>query len=107
MKLHDEPFNKIKSGKKRIEMRLYDDKRRLIKVGDTIRFVNRDTEEYVDVAVINTYIFKNFEELYSNFDKGLLGYSSNEIANSNDMNKYYSFEEQSKYGVIAIEIKLH
>ena len=30
----------------------------------------------------------------------------NEEANPNDMNKYYSEEEQQKYGVVGIEIKL-
>ena len=37
MKLHASPFEKIKSGEKTIELRLFDEKRRQIKVGDTIR----------------------------------------------------------------------
>ena len=38
MKLNKEPFEKIKSGEKTIELRLYDEKRRKIKAGDTICF---------------------------------------------------------------------
>ena len=38
MKLNDAPFETIKNGKKTIELRLYDEKRRKIKIGDTICF---------------------------------------------------------------------
>lgn len=43
MKLQRQPFEGIKSGKKRIEMRLYDEKRSLIKVGDDICFTDMET----------------------------------------------------------------
>ena len=43
MRLNDEPFQAIKDGTKTIEMRLYDEKRRMIQVGDVIRFTNRET----------------------------------------------------------------
>ena len=40
------------------------------------------------------------------FDKVSIGYNEDEVANPNDMKKYYSMEEQECYGVLAIEIKL-
>jgi len=106
MRLNNEPFNSIKSGNKTIEIRLYDEKRRLIKIGDTIEFTNRITDEKICVKVVKLHILNNFEELYKKFDKVLLGYNKDEIASPNDMNKYYSKEEQEKYGVVGIEIKL-
>ena len=36
MKLNETPFEKMKSGTKTIEFRLYDEKRQKIKVGDQI-----------------------------------------------------------------------
>ena len=42
MKLHPRPFAKIKDGSKTIELRLYDEKRQRISVGDTLRFVNTE-----------------------------------------------------------------
>jgi ASC-1-like (ASCH) protein len=45
MKLNVEPFNKIKSGKKTIELRLNDEKRQLVKIKDLIEFTNRETEK--------------------------------------------------------------
>lgn len=38
MRLNAEPFEKISSGAKTIELLLYDEKRRVIKVGDEIEF---------------------------------------------------------------------
>jgi len=38
MKLNEEPFEKIKNGTKTVEFRLYDEKRKQIKVGDKIEF---------------------------------------------------------------------
>ena len=106
MNLAPTPFNLIKSGRKDIEMRLYDDRRKPIKVGDQIRFTNNETKEQLIVEVINLYRFKDFEELYSNFDKKRLDYSEGEIANPKDMEIYYSKEKIDQFGVLAIEIKL-
>ena len=35
-----------------------------------------------------------------------MGYSSEQIAHSSDMEKYYSIEQQNKSGVLEIEFKL-
>lgn len=106
MRLHNGPFMLIKNGIKTIEMRLNDEKRHLIKVGDTIEFENRVTLEIINTEVINLYKFNTFDELYDYFDKISIGYGIDDIANPSDMEQYYSKEEQEKYGVLAIEIKL-
>ena len=106
MNLNDEPFNSIKNGFKTIEMRLYDEKRKLINIGDIIEFTNRLTNEKISVKVIQLYLFNTFEELYKQFDKVSLGYKESECVDPNDMSKYYSKEEQEKYGVVGIEIRL-
>lgn len=78
----------------------------MINDGDIIEFTNRITNEKISTKVIKLYLFNNFDELYKQFDKISLGYKENEIASPNDMNIYYSKEEQEKYGVVGIEIKL-
>lgn len=67
MKLHPEPFVSIKSGQKDIEMRLYDDRRKGIKIGDIIIFTNNQTKEQLSVEVVNLFRFNTFEELYKKF----------------------------------------
>ena len=106
LNLHQEPFIAIKSGKKDIEMRLYDERRKVISVGDEIEFNNNQTNEKIIVDVVALHIFNNFEELYNAFPKERLGYLSNEVANPEDMGKYYPQELRDKYQVIGIEIKM-
>jgi ASC-1-like (ASCH) protein len=43
MRLHPEPFERVKSGEKNVECRLNDEKRQQLSVGDTIVFQNRRT----------------------------------------------------------------
>lgn len=105
MRLHKEPFEKIKQGTKTIEIRLYDEKRQLVKVGDKIDFISRENGEIFSTQVIALHFFPTFSDLYKHFDKISLGYNENETANPNDMTKYYTKEEQDKYGVVGIEIK--
>ena len=106
LRLHNEPFMLIKSGTKTIEMRLYDEKRRLIIENDIIEFTSRLTGEKIKVKVIKLHLFNSFKELYNNFDNVSLGYKENQKKDPKDMEKYYTEEEQCKYGVVGIEIKL-
>lgn len=106
MRLHKEPFELIKSGSKTIELRLNDEKRQLINVGDEITFENRSNGEKIHVKVIGLHKYPSFEELYKHFDKVSMGYKEDEEADPKDMEQYYSSEEQSRYGVVGIELKL-
>ena len=105
MHLKEKPFFMIKSGKKDIEMRLYDDKRKKIQVGDTIEFSNIETGQVLTTEVVGIHKYSDFDKLYSDFDKSRLGYYDDEQASPTDMAQYYSNEEIQKYGVVGIEIK--
>lgn len=105
MKLNNEPFECIKNGTKTIELRLNDEKRKLLTVGDYIEFTNKVTNEKLLVEVIDLFKYNSFEELYKHFNKIEMGYSINAEANPKDMENYYSKEEQEKYGVLGIKIK--
>lgn len=68
MKLFESSFNDLKTGKKKREYRLNDDKRKLVRVGDTIRFLklpNLDEEFVVDVKNVET--FDNWYDCYSKY----------------------------------------
>jgi ASC-1-like (ASCH) protein len=106
MRLTEKPFYKIKSGEKNIELRLYDEKRRNISVGDTIEFSNIETGQVINVLVTSLHIYSNFEELFKEFDKTRLGFDKDEEANPDFMLKFYSKEEIDKYGAIGIGVKL-
>ena len=87
-------------------MRLYDEKRKLIKENDIIEFTNRTTNEKIRTKVLKLYLYPSFDELYKDFDNVSLGYEENEIKDPRDMEIYYSKEEQCQYGVVGIEIKI-
>lgn len=106
MNLAPSAFSAISCGSKTVEMRLYDEKRAKINIGDTVEFENVETHQRIKCVVINLVRFKDFVELYSYFDKVALGYENNETAHAEDMLAYYSPELIKKYGVIAIEIKI-
>ena len=54
MKLRPNPFRMILCGEKTYELRLYDEKRQCIKIGDKIVFVNTKTDEPLVVSVKST-----------------------------------------------------
>lgn len=103
MKLLESPFNRIKNGTKTVEFRLYDEKRRKVQTGDTIEFsLLPDLEEKILTEVTELYradTFKElFEKLYDNED---------EIEKKvKGMYEIYSPEQEKKYGVLGICIKL-
>ncbi len=105
MKLQDDPFKKISDETKTIEMRLYDEKRKKVKVGDLIEFTNVLNSEKLITRVINLYMYKDFDELYKNHDKVSIGYNEDEEASPSDMSMYYSDEDIKKHGVVGIKIK--
>jgi len=105
MKLNNLPFKQIKEGSKTVEVRLLDEKRKQLEVGDTIIFTNNVTNETIERQIIDLKSFPTFNCLYDAYDSILLGargYSKEQYANS--MNTIYSKEKELQYGVLAIEL---
>ena len=107
MNLALEPFDLIADGRKKIELRLYDDKRKQIKVGDEIQFICIEPPyKTLNAEVIGLHRYNSFEELYGDLDLMKCGYTEEDIdtANPEDMNVYYTKEQQEKCGVVGIEL---
>lgn len=109
MNLHQRPFEMVKSGLKTIELRLFDEKRQMIKTNDTIVFTNtNDIACRITATVKALHIFSSFDELYRALPLDKCGYLPQELSTAcpKDMEKYYSAEKQKQYGVIGIELQL-
>lgn len=106
MHLQEVPFKLIKNGLKTVEMRLNNKDRDIISKCDFIVFHNSYDEEIIKVIVTSVSKFSSFKELYKTYPKQRLGYRDNEIADPDDMLKYYREEDIKKYGALAIEISL-
>ena len=99
MRLNARPFEMIKSGDKTIELRLYDEKRRTIAVGDEIEFTNPFGEKLF-CKVLALHIFNSFEELYDNLPLLKCGYTQSDVGSASytDMEEYYTPQQQKDYG---------
>ena len=100
------PFDAIVNGKKTIESRLYDEKRQLIQLGDEIIFTNREApEQIVTVSVVGLLRYDTFGSLFRHNEPSKLGGESVEWL-ENQINEFYSIDEQRENGVIGIEFIL-
>lgn len=109
MNLNPEPFSMIASGHKTYELRLYDEKRRLIQIGDEIVFTHtEDANQTLRVRVVGLHRFADFAALYAALPLDRCGYRLEEVSTASpaDMDMYYAPEKQREYGVLAIEIAL-
>ncbi len=107
MKLQPNPFRKIKSGSKTIELRLNDEKRQQVQVGDFIEFSQiDDSSQRLTVRVTALHHFNSFAELYAALPKKKLGYTPNETPDPDHMDAYYPHDKQEKYGTLGIELRL-
>lgn len=103
MKLNKSPFERIKNGTKKVEFRLYDEKRKQIKVGDKIEFSKLpDLEEKLLVYVVELYREDKFENLFKRL------YSDEEEIRrkTKAMHQIYSPDKEQQYGVLGIRIKI-
>ena len=105
MKLNNIPFNQIKNGSKTVEVRLNDEKRKQLRIGDIILFTNNTTNETLEKTIVNLKVFDSFKELYNSYDSILLGargYTEEQYCDC--MNLIYSKEKEQLNKVLAIEL---
>lgn len=108
MKLQPKYYDFILNGTKRIEIRLFDEKRQQIKIGDTIKFLKKpELIESFNVKVVDLLRYNNFEEMFKDFDISVLADKSmtkEELISV--LEEFYTKEKQEQYGVLGIKIEL-
>ena len=108
MKLQPEYYNYILRGTKRIEIRLFDEKRQQIKIGDTIKFLKEpELNESFLARVVGLLRYDSFEDMFKDFDITVLSDESMTKEELIDvLEQFYTKEKQVKYGVLGIRIEL-
>lgn len=105
MKLAAEPFQKILSGPKVIESRLYDEKRQKIALGDEIEFTkNENPQQRVITRVVGLFRYRSFKDLFFDHDPKLFGEESRELL-LNQIKQFYSDEDERIFGVIGLRLE--
>ena len=108
IKLKPQYYNYILYGTKRIEIRLYDEKRQQIKIGDTIIFLKEpDLNESFKAKVTGLLRYNSFEDMFKDFDTSILSDKSMTKKDLiNVLEQFYTKEKQKQYGVLGIRIEL-
>lgn len=108
MKLQPKYYDYILKGTKRIEIRLNDEKRQAIKLGDKIKFLKEpNLNESFEVKVIGLLKYSSFEDLFKDFDISILSDKSmtkDELISV--LEEFYPKEKQCQTGVLGIRIEL-
>ena len=107
LKLQSKFFDFINNGTKRIELRLFDEKRQQININDIIEF-KREPEliDTLKVKVIGLLRYNSFKDLFEDFSIGIMADNSmtkNELLNT--LEEFYTPEKQEEYGVLGIKIE--
>ena len=107
MKLNNKAFNNIKSGIKKFELRLYDDRRKNINLGDTIIFHNlNNLEDTISVKVLALLRYASFADLFKDIDYKLCGSANSLEEKLERVHTFYTIEQEKKHGILAIKIEL-
>ena len=108
LKLQPEFYNYMLNGSKRIELRLFDEKRQLINVGDVIKILKEPLlDEFFYVKVIGLLRYDSFDSLFNDFDISVLADKSMSKEKLKDcLEEFYTKDKQKKYGVLGIRVEL-
>lgn len=98
-------YGYMQSGTKRIELRLYDEKRQVIALGDTIEF-SKNATDHLKMRVVGLLRYESFVQLFNDFDISVLADSSMTKPELLDaLSEFYPIEKQNKYGVVGIRVE--
>ncbi len=105
MNLQPKYFDFIKNGTKRIELRLNDEKRQQLQLGDLIKFSDGDSA--LNAEIVGLLRYSTFRDLLEDFDAAILADSSMTKAEILEaLEEFYTPEKQAQYGVLGIRIKI-
>ncbi len=106
MNLQPRYFDFIKDGTKRIELRLFDEKRQQIQLGDIIEFTKSEDDKF-KAEVIGLLRYNSFNDLFEDFDISILADKSMTKQELLDvLSEFYTPEKQAEFGVLGIRLKI-
>lgn len=109
MKLKDPHFNNVLQKKKIYEIRLYDEKRKNMNIGDEINIIhNDDSSKSYNVIIIEVKVYKSFKKAIE--DSGF----KNVIPDAKDFNEALQIymnipgysDNEEKFGVVRFKLQL-
>lgn len=108
MRLYELPFNEIKAGRKKVEIRLNDEKRQGVSIGDIIIFsLTDEPTKQLSVKVTSLDKYPTFRDLVEDtpLDWGGSHWKAKEEVIQSGLG-FYPKEKEEKFGYLRIGIKL-
>lgn len=102
MKLNPYYFDQIAQKTKTIEVRINDEKRRTLHVGDTIVFSSTRDNQLLTAVISKLDVHQTFEKLFASAPA--IQFGVDEHSNLPNMHQFYNNEEEKKYGVVGIHL---
>lgn len=103
MTLQPTPFSRMKYGLKTVEVRVFDEKRSNVAVGDDVTFkLATDPAQVIVTRVVGLTRYATFQELFSAVPRSTLGMKAEEEWQG--VYQYYTKEEEQEKGVLAIKV---
>ena len=109
MRLGKKFFDLVRDGKKTIELRVNDAKRKKYKVGNVVSFVCLDNpEEVISTQITAMYYFDSIKDAVITLGKQKLGFSETMTIDKieDEYMQFYSNEEIQKLGLVALVLSL-
>lgn len=107
MRLFETPFMQILRGEKTVEIRLFDEKRRKLKLGDFIIFTEAETGSKIITKIVSLTRYDSFKDIVAAYSAGETGKSKRgTLFTEKDFYRIYDEEGEREYGVIAIGIEV-
>lgn len=107
--LDSDIFEIVEQGIKDLEVRANDEKRRKLKIGDTLIFLKRPEEkESIKAKVTNLEYFNTLEEVVNNYEMDrIITKDYNKESYIELMKRFYSDEEIDNYGIVVISFDIN
>lgn len=106
IEIHDFSFKKIKSGKRKIAIHLFDKRTQKIKLNDILILNHAETKEQLKCTIKGIAFFDNFSDLIDALSPEALGYTNKEEILIR-LNRIYSQELQNALNVVAFFLAPH
>lgn len=106
MKIKAVYFEKIKSGEKNYEVRLNDEKRRVMNVGDVLVLKKEpEQKEELYLQIKGLIYFKSFKEMVNTLPLNQVGFAGMLKEDVIEVyHQFYTLADEEKFGVVAIKV---
>ena len=107
MKLDKVSFENLEKGTKTFELRLMDEKRQTLKLGEQIRFkLYPSLDHTCSMEIVGLLHYPDFDSLLADIDMAWLGLTDDKKEwQKNAMHQIYTTEEEQEHGVLGIRLK--